>query len=215
MRFLVVGGGTICDKQLCEEIKTGGYDCVIAADRGMDVLYRHHLTPNMIVGDFDSVEPEVLSFYKRDPLILFEELSTEKDDTDLEHAIRCAVMMGAQSITVMGAIGTRMDQTLASVGLLGIGLMEGVEMVLLDANNRIRMLHESCTLSKDKLMGKYISLLPYAGDVTGLTLSGFKYPLQKENLSSFSTRGVSNEAVEEELLIVFDNGILLVIESKE
>ena len=65
MKGLIIGGGNVNDELICEQIKKGGYDLDIAADAGMEVLYRHHLTPDIIVGDFDSVGKEALSYFKQ------------------------------------------------------------------------------------------------------------------------------------------------------
>ena len=57
---------------------------------------------------------------------------------------------------------------------------------------------------------EYISLIPYTEKVTGITLSGFKYPLENETLKIGISRGISNELLEEEGLIHIEEGILIV-----
>ena len=60
MKGLIIGGGNVNDELICEQIKKGGYDLVIAADAGMEVLYRHHLTPDIIVGDFEKKKKKMV-----------------------------------------------------------------------------------------------------------------------------------------------------------
>ena len=137
MKFLIVSGGEATDEFVEEVIKKGGFDVILAADSGMDFLYRTQILPDIIVGDFDSVEPKVLDFFREKEQIDICALNPVKDDTDTEFAIREAIRRGATDITIIGGTGTRLDHVLGNISLLGIGLEEGVRMELLDAHNRI------------------------------------------------------------------------------
>ena len=142
-------------------------------------------------------------------------LADQKDDTDTEFALRLAISMGAECITVLGGTGSRLDHVLGNIELLGIGLELGVEIELLDANNRIRMTDHGMVLKKEEQFGKYVSLIPYTAQVEHLYLAGFKYPLADYCLKGFCSIGVSNEITEEQAEITFENGILIVIESRD
>lgn len=215
MRFLIVSGGEATDEFVEGVIKRGGYDVILAADSGMDFLYRTKILPDIIVGDFDSVDPEVLEFFREHEEIDICALNPVKDDTDTEFAIREAIRRGAHEITIIGGTGTRLDHVLGNISLLGIGLEEDVRMELLDANNRIRMTDHSVVLKKKQQYGKYLSLLPYSEKVTGVTLRGVKYPLDNYTMGGFNSLGISNEIVDEEASIELKSGRLLVIESRD
>jgi thiamine pyrophosphokinase len=215
MRGLIVTGGIVEDKFACDEIKNGGYEIIFAADSGMDFLYRHHLTPDVIVGDFDSADTEALSFYKLQSQIELCELNREKDDTDTEFAVRDAISRGVTELVILGATGTRVDHILGNINLLGIGLENDVEMELLDVHNRIRMINHSLTIDKKNQFGSFVSLIPYGGSVEGVTLHGFKYNLTDYVMGGFNSLGISNEIVDETASIDFKDGILLVIESRD
>jgi thiamine pyrophosphokinase len=215
MRGLIVSGGTVDDELVCQEIKNGGYEMVIAADSGMEVLYRHHLTPDIIVGDFDSVSKEALSFFKDVDRIEFEALNPIKDDTDTEYALRDAISRGVHSVTILGATGSRIDHMLGNICLLGMGLVNDVNVTILDTHNRIRMIDSPITICKKEQYGTAVSLIPYSDEVTGVTLTGFKYNLSEYNMKGFNTLGISNEIVEDEATIDLKSGYLLVIESKD
>ena len=88
MKFLIVSGGEATDEFVEEVIKKGGFDVILAADSGMDFLYRTQILPDIIVGDFDSVEPKVLDFFREKEQIDICVLNPVKDDTDTEFAIR-------------------------------------------------------------------------------------------------------------------------------
>lgn len=215
MRFLIVSGGEATDEFVEEVIKRGGYDVIMAADSGMDFLYRTKILPDIIVGDFDSVDPEVLEFFRAHEEIDICALNPVKDDTDTEFAIRESIRRGAASITIIGGTGTRIDHVLGNIALLGIGIEEHVKIELLDAHNRICMINHSVTLKKKEQYGKYLSLIPYNGEVTGVTLKGVKYPLDNYTMGGFNSLGISNEIVDDIATIELTSGQLLVIESRD
>ena len=215
MKCLIVTGGNTSDDFACDVIKKGGYEIIIAADSGMEFLYRKGIDPDIIVGDFDSVDEEILDSFREKEYIEICVLSKEKDDTDTEHAVREAIVRGAGSITILGATGTRLDHVLGNIALLGIGLEENVEIELLDPYNRVRMLDHPVTIQKKKQFGSYLSVLPYSGRIKGLTITGMKYPLEHFDMDSYSSRGVSNEIVADEAEIRFEEGVVLLIESKD
>lgn len=214
-QIIVVSGGVVCDAFADRILEETEPFAVIAADSGMEYFYRSGKKPDVIIGDFDSVKSEALSYFREQPDIEIRELVPEKDDTDTEAAIRLAVSMGAEEITLLGATGSRLDHVLGNIELLGIGLQCGVPICMCDANNRIRMIDHGITLGRDEQFGTYVSLIPYTEQVEHLTLTGFKYPLSDACLRGFCSLGVSNEIKEQEAEIVFDGGILLVIESRD
>lgn len=213
MRGLIITGGNIRDEFACEKIKTGGYDMIMAADSGMDFLYRNHLTPDIIVGDFDSVDHDALDFFREDKRIEFCRLDPVKDDTDTEYAIRDALSRGITQLTILGGTGSRLDHVLGNISLLGIGLEENVEIELVDEHNRVRMIDKPISIRRDEQFGRFVSLIPYTGNVEHVTLTGFKYTLDDYTMGGFNSLGVSNEIKEEVARIEFSSGILLVIES--
>lgn len=213
--FIIISGGAVEDSLACEVIRREQPETIIAADAGMEFLYRSHIKPDVIVGDFDSVDAEILSYFQGQQDIQIRALNPMKDDTDTEYAIRLAIEMGAEQIVLLGGTGSRLDHVLGNIELLGIGLQTGVEITLLDGHNRIRMIDKGISIRKQMQTGKYVSLIPYTEEVTHLYLRGFKYPLSDACLRKFSSLGISNEIVEEEARISFERGILLVIESKD
>lgn len=213
--FFVISGGTIEDAFACGLLDASPGRVILAADSGMEFLYRTGKKPDVIIGDFDSVRPEVLAWFRGQDGIVWKELNPVKDDTDTESAVRLAIGMGAEKITLLGATGGRLDHLLGNIELLGIGLTAGIPMELCDAQNRIRMVRHGISIKKAEQYGSYVSLIPYSGAVEHLTLSGFLYPLSDYRLTGFCSLGVSNEIVDEEASVTFGEGILLVIESRD
>lgn len=214
-RMVIISGGYIDDGFALEWITKYAPEYTIAADSGMEFCRRSGVIPDMIIGDFDSVKEDTLHFFESQPDIIFQKLNPIKDDTDTEFAIRQAISLGAKEITILGGTGTRLDHVLGNISLLGIGLQEQVQMYLVDAHNRIRMIQNQLKLKRGEQFGSYVSLVPYNGEVTHLFLKGFQYPLMDFTLKPYNSLGISNEIVEEEAEISFTEGTLLVIESRD
>ena len=215
MRFVIISGGHIEDAFAIEWLQENKYDKMIAADSGMNFLYRNGFKPDVIAGDFDSVSESSLSAFSNMQDIEMLRLNPIKDDTDTEFVIREAIRRGAKDITVLGATGTRLDRMLANVNLLGIGVEENVKIQLLDAHNRVRMVSSELEISKKEQFGDFISLLPVGGNAKGVTLEGMKYLLRDATINCFSSLGISNEIIEEKARITVKQGVLLVIESRD
>ena len=237
MKCVIISGGHIDDVFALNWLQNYEYDYMIAADSGMNFLYRNQIVPDVIAGDFDSVDERAYQYFAQGRASLIDEVGQKnlgkeavirevehpeilrlnpiKDDTDTEFVIREAIRRGATSIVVLGATGTRLDHVLANVYLLGIGIEEGVEIQLVDAHNRIRMITDSIEIRKEEQFGEFVSVLPVKGDAKGVTLNGMKYPLDDAYVGCFSSLGVSNEIYEDVARISVKKGTLLVIESRD
>ena len=215
MKYLIVSGGEVKEGFLTWIVKNGGFDVILAADAGMEALYRDHILPDIIVGDFDSVNPDTLEYFHDKEQIEVCMLNPEKDDTDTEYAIREAIRRGAKEIAIVGGTGTRMDHVLGNICLLGIGLEHGITIHLVDEHNRIRMIDAPITLQRQEQYGKYISLIPFSEKVNGVTLEGYKYPLQNYTMGGFNSLGISNEIIADEAKISLASGQLIVVESRD
>ena len=171
---------------------------IIAGDRGLEALYQLKIIPNHVVGDFDSVSPEILEFYKKQSQIIFHKFNAEKD-----------------KITIMGALGKRMDHAIANIHILKDALEANIPCQMIDEHNRIYLINKEMTLEKEKVYGKYVSLIPLTSIVEGLSLTGFKYPLKDYTLPIGTSLGISNEIIGDTAHIQMKNGILIVIESRD
>ena len=215
MRVVIISGGHIDDAFAIDWLEKNKYDCMIAADSGMNFLHRNGIVPDIIAGDFDSAKAESVAYFQGLNNVQVIKLNPIKDDTDTEFVIREAIRRGATEITVLGATGTRLDHVLANVNLLGLGLEEGVSIQLVDKYNRIRMISDMIEITKKEQFGDYVSVLPVKGNAKGVTLEGMKYPLKDADVSCFSSLCVSNEIKETVANISVKQGVLLVIESRD
>lgn len=192
-------------------------DYIIGADRGAAFLVRHRFTPDLAVGDFDSVSPVEFEAIQAvsgqtercDPI--------DKDCSDTELAFRAAIESGSSEIIILGATGSRFDHSLANVHLLRKSLELGIPCRLLDACNEIQLTDRTLTIANPGQTYRYVSLLPLSLQVTGVTLSGFRYPLQDAVLELGQSVGltISNELIAEQGTIQVESGLLLVIQSTD
>lgn len=217
MQSLIISGGHLESRFAVSYMEKYQFDLTIAVDAGMTFFAKKGWIPDYIVGDFDSVAPEILQKFmdleEGRPQIL--QFQPEKDETDTELAIRTAMSRGCKKIHILGATGSRMDHVLGNIHLLGMGMKQGVEVVIVDPNNRIRMIQKRIVIKREEQYGNYVSLFPFTPQVTGLTLTGFKYPLSHAVLECYHSLGVSNEITQKQAEISFQDGVLLVVESKD
>ena len=212
-RAIILSGGEI-DIGFLKKQAFGREDRIICADRGLFAADRLSLVPDLIVGDFDSGDPAVMAKYKETGVKILS-FPPEKDDTDTELALHMAMEKAPEEIWIYGGSGTRLDHTLANIGLLKQPMERGIRAYLCDERNRICMMRGSYSIKKTEQFGTYISLLPFGGDAKGVTLRGFQYPLENAVIAAGSSLGVSNELISEEGIIEVKEGILLVMESRD
>ena len=118
-------------------------------------------------------------------------------------------------IWLLGATGTRADHMLANMQLLAQTKAAGVEGILVDKNNKIRLLEGSYTLKKEEQFGDFVSLIPVTQVLKGVTLRGFKYPLEGHTTYWGESLCVSNELEAEEGFISIEEGLAFLIESRD
>ncbi|MFV0342229.1 MAG: thiamine diphosphokinase [Anaerocolumna sp.] len=214
MNVLLLTGGRVSIPFATEYIKDLKYDKVIAVDSGLMYAKELNLSPDYIVGDFDSVDQKVYKEYTSSSAKILQ-FNPEKDATDTELALDLCLELMAEEVYILGASGSRIDHTLANIHLLYRMLKKNVKTYIIDEWNKVYLMDNQLKLSKDKLHGSYVSLLPFMEVVTGLTLRGFKYPLTNYTMKPYYSLGVSNEMIDDTADIILQTGILIVIEARD
>ena len=215
---IIVSGGNIQRDFALDFLKKNKTEKVdlIAADRGVEFFKGTDWQPEVAVGDFDSLSAEGALYLQglRETEIM--RLKPEKDDSDTQSAVNQMSRKGAKDILILGATGTRLDHVLANLGLLSMGKEQGVRIAIADQWNYITLAESGTILHREEQFGKYVSFFTVGGDVTGLTLKGFKYPLNGYHLTvEDSGLTVSNEISEETAEILYESGQLLMIMSRD
>lgn len=188
----------------------------IAVDRGAIYLQEQGITPNEAIGDFDSMSQEEFARLKISGLTI-EQFKAEKDETDMELAINLAYRLNPESIRIFGATGGRLDHLMANISLLYKALEwdRDIPITIIDKQNIAFMKKPGSYTLEQLPQMKYISFIPISKEVEGLTLNGFKYPLQNRHIFFGSTLCISNELILNHGTYSFSSGILLVIRSRD
>ncbi len=214
IKTLIVSGGEIKDNCFKDVYKNNKFNYIIASDKGLEALDKYKIKPNYIIGDFDSINKQILNKYYNDKDVIIKELNPEKDYSDTHMALKLAIKLKSTEIIIVGATGTRIDHVFANVHVLKEALDKKIECKIVNDKNEIQLINKMTELKKDEKY-KYISLIPLTTKVEGITLKGFKYPLKNATLEIGHSIGVSNEQIENIALIDVKIGILILIKSKD
>lgn len=186
------------------------HDFVVAADSGLHGARTLGLKVNVVIGDMDSVDEQLLADSQSAGAIIKRALR-DKDATDTELALLFAAERGAQRIIVVTGGGGRLDHQLGVLNVLfhpGLATVS-VEMFW-DTAHALALRGPGTTVLRGR-PGEEVGLLPIGGDASGITTDGLAWPLNNETISAYSTRGVSNELVGAQAHVSLTSGHLLII----
>ena len=200
MKALIFSGGEFGG--LPDNFNINEYSLIIAADSGYVSCCNAGITPQIVIGDFDSYPQDMVNAEK------IVRLNPVKDMTDTQEAIDTAVKAGAREITILGALGGRIDHTIANIHLLKYARSKGARAEIADRDTYISLIWDSCTVSRRE--GFCLSLIPLT-DCSGVSIQGVFYPLKNADMPVGNPYGISNEFTEDYAHIEVDSGELLLI----
>ena len=177
-------------------------DFVIAADGGLAHTEGLGITPNEIIGDFDSLGfvPEGANVFP-----------VEKDDTDAMLAVRRGLALGYKTFFLYGSLdGPRLDHTIANFQTLQYLADRGAVGYLVGMDYILTVVKEGTLRFPEGLSGT-ISVFCMGKDAEGVDLEGLYYPLKDGTLTAGFPLGVSNHFTGKEATISVKNGSLLVL----
>jgi thiamine pyrophosphokinase len=189
-------------------------DLVVAVDGGAGWLASIGRRPDALVGDLDSVDPELVASLEAAGVPI-ERHPTEKDASDTALALDYVRRHGATEALVIGAFGGhRLDHEIANVLMLSEAPRGSViDLSLVRGSSEIRGVRAGKPLAINAAPGSLVSLLPVGEDAGGVVTSGLRYALQDEPLPLGSTRGLSNQVIAEAASVQLKSGMLLVIKT--
>ena len=208
MVFVISDGALDDPRFLYETIKGVDNPVIICADGAARKLKACDIVPDCIVGDMDSVDEATLQYFesKGSEIIRY---SGDKDETDTQLALERAFEVHPDEIRILGALGGRIDHTLANISLLVMCVKKGIDAKIVDKDCELFVIDRPCTI--DGREGDTVSLLPVSSDVRGITLEGFRYPLSEAVMEIGAPYGISNLLNGEQGDISLESGYLLVI----
>ena len=169
------------------------------------------IDPNLVVGDLDSVSEAEREWLNQSGVEIVL-APIEKDESDLELAIISVVNRGYSRILIVGALGNRLDHTLANIFLMALPVLQNCDVRLDDGHVEVSLIQkETQILGK---IGDLVSLIPINGPVSGVATVGLYYPLIEETLHPFYSRGISNHLIGEKATVIVKSGWLLCIHTR-
>lgn len=213
--IVIVSGGELEQEHALSVLDRDDSCYVIGVDKGVEFLYRHSIMPNYIVGDFDSVRPEIADYYRKETTVPIREFNPVKDASDTEIAFRLAVTLGCKQMLILGATGGRIDHLWANIQCLSIPFRSGIDARILDRQNSIRLIGGRTVLKKGETYGPYFSVFPLGQEIFGFNITGARYPLKNHVLTAYDSLCVSNQLKDEEVVIDFAGGIVVLMETKD
>lgn len=201
MQALIIANGEVAQNQ-----EVPGADMVIAADGGAAHALALGITPHLVIGDLDSL-PQAARERLEAIGCEFQVHPQAKEKTDLELALEEAEKRGAKKILVLGALGSRPDQTLAN---FLFPTRFGAELEYQGEGWRAYLVRGSLVL--EGKAGDTVSLLPITERARGVSTQGLLYALKDTTLERASTLGISNEMIADRAAVSIKDGLLWVIQ---
>ncbi len=212
MKKCVIIGAGMCDAQrLREQLTVCGGDLCIAADGGLDHFLAIGLTPDLVLGDMDSLaNEEAIDSQHADFRI--KRLPVEKDDTDMLAAIKEGLAAGYRQFEIYGALGGRLDHTFANVQCLLYLLNRDARGIIAGDDVTLTLIRNESVFYRADLArkGKRVSVFAFGGDAYGVSEKGLKYLLDHVTVKQEFPIGVSNEFTGKDAEISVENGMLLI-----
>jgi thiamine pyrophosphokinase len=182
-------------------------DLLIAADGGLHHCLALELTPHILVGDLDSVDSDQVDELRESGTEIHEH-PTRKNHTDLELALALASTHNPDEILILGGLGGRWDQTLATILLLCQERFQGQRILVVDGPQQIQTVTSGQTLTITGTPGSIVSLIPIKADAHGISTHGLEYELSNGTLKLGTSRGVSNVLIDKNASITLKRGTL-------
>lgn len=211
MKAGIIGGGYIDDyADFKERLKE--CDLIICADGGIRHLIEIDVSPDVLIGDFDSCNRELVEQHIMEKTKIYSH-NPIKDDTDMQLCIDYALNNSCDEIVVFAALGGRIDHELSNILGLKYILDKGVIGTIYSKYNQIFITDSHIRILKKD--GFKISVIPLTSIAEGVTIKGTYYTLENGDLRQGTSLGISNEFVSDYADVMVKNGVLLVVISKD
>ena len=196
---IIIAGGEFKEK----DIKINEGDFIIAADKGYEYAQKLNLKVDLLIGDFDSLNqiPNDVEIIKLNPI---------KDDTDSLDAIKEGIKRGYKSFIIYGALGNRLEHSLANLSLMIYLKNQGFAGKIID-NGKIYIVLKDESITLPKRNEGYVSVFSISEKSKGVTLKNLKYELNNYELKNDVPLGIDNEYIGLTPEISVSDGMILVI----
>ena len=207
MKACIISNGIIQDYTFYRPLISEA-ELVICADGGLSHAKKLGVTPDILIGDLDSV-PQHLSRQG----ITVSQYARDKDETDTQLAVAYALEKGCTNIIMIGSLGGRFDHAFANINLLKMILDRGAKGCIIDEKNEIYLIDKY--IEVNGRVGDTLSLLPVSEKVAGITTQGLRYALKDAQMVFGIPYGVSNVLTQLQASVYISEGLLLVMKVRD
>ncbi len=200
MNGLIIANGVLPPFHIIRSLHSS-CDIVVCADGGANHAKRLRITPDIILGDLDSITSATKKYFSAIPILHI----TDQNSTDLEKAITFCIQRNITTANVVGALGKRIDHATNSLGCFK-RFRNAILLRMYDVNGLLTLIDKSADIPTRN--GQKISLIPLDRCI-GVTTKHLKYELKNSTLELGAREGISNEATSSSVSISVKKGTLL------
>lgn len=208
-RIVIFANGILSQPELLQT-RLQASDRIFCADGGTQHALALGLVPDVIIGDLDSLSPEIVSQMEAAGVTIHRH-PEDKDQTDLELALTLAVSEQPEEILLVTALGGRLDQMLANILLLTHSAYASVRLTLVDGPQWATVLHAHQAITIEGQPGDTLSLIPLSPSVHWVNLTGVAWPLTGATLLFGSTLTISNVLTATQAMVEIGEGMVLLV----
>jgi len=201
---IIIANGDQPSKQNINYLLKNGVETIVAADGGANSCYKLGIVPHYIIGDFDSINPKVLSYYQNRSEIIKQ---SWQNDTDVEKALKYAIKMKFETVYLLGGTGDRLDHSICNLGIV-IKFFLKIRIIIIHGKTALFPYADNVKLKSTP--NETVSLYAFNSN-TRITSSGLKYPLRDVSLSFGEKESTSNVALSDNFELEISGGIVFVI----
>lgn len=199
----LVAASDFNSRYFAKQLDAGVYAAVVAVDGGYAHLQAIDCIPDVSIGDFDS-----LGYVPEGDNVIVH--PSHKDESDLELALDYVRSRGFESVDVYGALGGRLDHSMASVQTCAWFAEQGMRVRLVDVDCAVSILVGPGTLDLPLLDAGTVSVFSAVDESRGVSEGGMEYPLENAILTNRVIRGLSNELIGQPAHVSVEDGTLYV-----
>jgi len=209
LRAVIFANGILVDPDRVNSLLQPN-DYIIAADGGAQHCQEIGLRPDIVIGDMDSISPELKTEYQagRTEFIIHPK---DKDQTDLDLALSLAKQKEINEVLLFGILGGRLDLSLANLLLLARDEWHNMSLVVVNGPDQAFLLRSNCSNSINGKPGDIVSLIPLTEQVEGVSTRGLRWQLEDAVLQLGNTRSLSNEMENGLAQVTIKQGKLLMV----
>jgi thiamine pyrophosphokinase len=209
MKATIIAHGVLNNSEMLRR-ECDSSEVIICADGGAEFAFKNNIIPSYLIGDFDSIDGVILSYYETKDTVIIR-YPREKDYTDTELCINKALELKCDEICILAGVGGRLDHSLGNIGLLHVIKNLGMHGYIAGDDCYIYLCSDELIIQGE--IGDIVSIIPFREDALGVSLYGFKYPLENATIKFGKPIGISNIMLKSIGKIKISSGEVLVIKN--